>query len=98
MARAAGIDPRDLPGVRTIARHELVASWEAVQGAPNAAPDLRAVAAGSFGATILAAREQGIAAGRRTIEDVGLIARNMRKVPQALRRRLSARSGKGKSA
>jgi len=98
VARAAGIDPRDLPGVRTIARHELVASWEAVQGAPDVAPDLRDVAAGSFGATILAAREQGIGAGRRTIEDVGLIARNLRKVPQALRRRLSARAGKRKSA
>jgi hypothetical protein len=94
VARAAGIDPRDLPGVRTIARHELVASWEAVQ----VAPDLRGVAAGSFGATVLAAREQGMAAGRRTIEDVGLVARNLRKVPQALRRRLSARAGKKKSA
>ena len=94
VARAAGIDPRDLPGVRTIARHELVASWEAV----HTSPDLRGVAAGSFGATVLAAREQGIAAGRRTIEDVGLIARNLRKVPQALRRRLSARAGKRKSA
>ena len=90
VARAAGIDPRDLPGVRTIARHELVASWEAV----HVAPDLRGVATGAFGATVLAAQERGVAAGRRTLEDVGLVARNLRKVPQALRRRLSARAGR----
>ncbi len=94
VARAAGIDPRDLPGVRAIARHELVASWEAM----HVAPDLRGVAAGALGATVLAAREHGAAAARRTLEDAGLVARNLRKVPQALRRRLSARAGRRQSA
>jgi hypothetical protein len=87
VARAAGLDPRELPAVRAIARHELVASWEA----ENAAPDLRGVAAGAAGAAILSARERSAAAGRRTLEDVGLVTRNLRKVPQALRRRLAAR-------
>jgi hypothetical protein len=88
VARAAGLDPRELPGVRAIARHELLTSWEAEHGAP----DLRGVASGALAATILAAGERSAAAGRRTIEDVGLMARNLRKVPQALRRRLAARS------
>jgi len=87
VARSAGLDPRELPGVRAIARHELVSSWEA----EHAAPDLRGVAAGPVAAAILAARERGAAAGRRTLEDVGLVTRNLRKVPQALRRRLAAR-------
>ena len=87
VARSAGLDPRELPGVRAIARHELVTSWEA----EHAAPDLRGVATGAVAAAILAARERGAAAGRRTLEDVGLVARNLRKVPQALRRRLAAR-------
>jgi hypothetical protein len=87
VARAAGLDPRELPGIRAIARHELVASWEAEQ----VTPDLRGVAAGAAGAAILAVRERGAAAGRRTLEDIGLVTRNLRKVPQALRRRLAAR-------
>jgi hypothetical protein len=87
VARSAGLDPRELPGVRAIARHELVASWEA----EHTAPDLRGVAAGAVAAAILAARERGAAVGRRTLEDVGLVTRNLRKVPQALRRRLAAR-------
>lgn len=87
VARAAGLDPRELPGVRAIARHEVLASWEA----EHDAPDLRGVASGALAATILAARERSAAAGRRTVEDVGLVARNLRKVPQALRRRLASR-------
>src|SRR5262249_4640707 len=87
VARAAGLDPRELPGVRAIARHEVLASWEAEQDAP----DLRGVASGALAAAMLAAGERSAAAGRRTVEDVGLAARNLRKVPQALRRRLAAR-------
>jgi hypothetical protein len=87
VARAAGLDPRELPGIRAIARHELLASWEAEQ----TAPDLRGVATGAVAAAILAAQERSAAAGRRTFEDVGLVTRNLRKVPQALRRRLAAR-------
>jgi hypothetical protein len=87
VARSAGLDPRELPAVRAIARHELVASWEA----EDAALDLRGVAAGAVASAILAARERGAAAGRRTLEDVGLVTRNLRKVPQALRRRLATR-------
>lgn len=87
VARAAGLDPRELPGIRAIARHELLAAWEAEQ----TAPDLRGVATGAVAAAILAAQERSAAAGRRTFEDVGLVTRNLRKVPQALRRRLAAR-------
>src|SRR4029453_4596489 len=92
-ARAAGTDPRDLPGIRTIARHELVESWEAT--AP--APELSGLAHGAGTARVLAAREQGMTAVRRTLEDARLVSRNLRKVPQALRRRLAARSGKPES-
>jgi hypothetical protein len=94
VARAAGIDPRDLPGIRTIARHELVESWEAT----GSAPELSGLAHGAGTARILAAREQGVTAVRRTLEDARLVSRNLRKVPQALRRRLAARSGKRESA
>jgi hypothetical protein len=94
VARAAGIDPRDLPSIRTIARHELVESWEAT--AP--APELSSLAHGAGTARVLAAREQSVTAVRRTLEDARLVSRNLRKVPQALRRRLAARSGKRESA
>jgi hypothetical protein len=94
VARAAGIDPRELPSIRTIARHELVESWEAT--APAA--ELSDIAHGAAAARVLEAREQGVIAVRRTLEDARLVTRNLRKVPQALRRRLAARSGKRESA
>jgi hypothetical protein len=94
VARAAGIAPREMPSIRTIARHELLESWEAVADAPP----LSGVAGGAWNATVLAAREHGAAAGRRTLEDVRRVSRNLRKVPQALRRRLAALAGGRKSA
>ena len=39
VARAAGIDPRNVPSIRTIARHELLDAWEA-DGAPPELPDV----------------------------------------------------------
>jgi len=93
VARAAGIDPRELPGIRTIARHELVESWEA-----TAPAELSEIAHGAAAARMLEAREQGATAVRRTLEDARLVTRNLRKVPQALRRRLAARWGKRESA
>jgi hypothetical protein len=94
VARAAGIDPRHLPSIRTIARHELLESWEATM----AGPELSDLARGAAAASVLAAREHGATAVRRTLEDARLISRNLRKVPQALRRRLAARTGKQESA
>lgn len=94
VARAAGIDPREMPSIRTIARHELLDSCEAMADAPS----LSGVAKRGWTATVLAAREHGVAAGRRTLEDVGRASRNLRKVPQALRRRLAARTGGRQSA
>ncbi len=94
IARAAGIEPRELPGVRTIARHELLESWEATP----TAPDLSNLARGAATAHLLAAREHGSTTVRRTLEDARLVSRNLRKVPQALRRRLAARGGKQESA
>jgi hypothetical protein len=94
VARAAGIDPRTLPSIRTIARHELLEAWEET----TATADLPRLARGAFGATVLAAREHGATAVRRTLEDARLVRRNLRKVPQALRRRLAANPGGGESA
>jgi hypothetical protein len=93
MARAAGIDPRALPSIRTIARHELLEAWEGAGG-----PELPGVARGAAAATVLAAREQGATAVRRTLEDARRVGRNLRKVPQAVRRRLAARRGREQSA
>ena len=70
VARAAGLDPRELPGIRAIARHELLASWEAEQ----TAPDLRGVATGAVAAAVLAARERS--AGRRPPHPRGRRARH----------------------
>ena len=94
VARAAGIDPRHLPSIRTIARHELLESWEAT----TAGPELSGLAGGAAAASVLAAREHGASAVRRTLEDARLVSRNLRKVPQALRRRLAARTGKQETA
>src|SRR4029450_10541133 len=90
VARAAGIDPRDLPSVRTIARHELLESWEATASAP----ELSDLAGSAAAARVLAAREHGATAVRRTLDDARMVSRNLRKVPQALRRRLAAPGGK----
>jgi hypothetical protein len=88
VARAAGIDPRKLPSLRTIARHEVLESWDSAADLPR----LPGLAQEAWTAAVLAARERGVAAGRRSLEDVGRVSRNLRKVPQALRRRLTART------
>jgi hypothetical protein len=94
VARAAGVEPQTLPSIRTIARHELLGAWDDA----SAVTDLSRVTGGSFGANVQAAREHGVTAVRRTLEDARLVSRNLRKVPQAVRRRLAARSGGRTSA
>ena len=88
VARAAGIDPREMPSLRTIARHEVLESWDPAADLPRRPGLARA----AWAAAVLDARERGAAAGRRALEDVGRVSRNLRKVPQALRRRLAART------
>jgi hypothetical protein len=94
LARAAGLDPRELPAIREIARHEVLELWDT----EAAVPDLTNLAAGAAGAVLDATRERATAAARRAVEDAGRVSRNLRKVPQALRRRLAARTGGRKSA
>ena len=84
IAGAAGIAPRDLPSIRTIAQHELIDGGE-----------LPGVDAGPMLAEMLAVRERTKAAMWRTREDVERIARTLRKVPHALRRRSAARFAGG---
>jgi len=88
VAHAAGLDPRDLPSIRAIARHELLEAWaEAESGAAG----LRGMGRGAVWSSLLETRERGAAAARRVCEDVNLITRNLRKVPHALRRHLATR-------
>ena len=88
VARAAGLDPA------RAARHPDHRATRAPRplGRPSGRlPDLRGVATGARRAPRSSRRRSGAAAaGRRTLEDAGLVTRNLRKVPQALRRRLAA--------
>lgn len=88
VAYAAGLDPRDLPSIRAIARHELLEAWDEAE---SGAADLHGVGRGALWSSLLETRELGAAAARRVCEDVNLITRNLRKVPHALRRRLATR-------
>lgn len=94
VARAAGIDARRLPAIRAIARHELLESWEEM----GSLPSLPHAAAGAMGAALRAAAERATDGARRSVEDVLVITRNLRKVPGALQRRLAARAGGRASA
>ena len=90
VARAAGLRPAALPAIAVIARHELLEPWDETV----ALPDLLDVPRGAAGAALGAARERATGASRRAIEDGARIVRNLRKVPQALRRRLAARAAR----
>ena len=88
LARAAGLAPDDLPAIRVIARHESLEPWDT----SVALPDLVDVPASAARAALGATRERASAATRRAVEDVGRISRTLRKVPQALRRKLASRT------
>jgi len=87
VARAAGLAPGDLPALRVIARHESLEPWDM----SVALPDMANLVGSATRAVLGATRERATAATRRAVEDVGRISRTLRKVPQALRRKLAAR-------
>ncbi len=91
LAHAAGLDPQALPAIREIARHEVLEPFEM---AAALIPELTDIAAGAAGAFFDATRDRAAGAAHRAVEDAGRVSRNLRKVPQALRRRLAARTGR----
>jgi hypothetical protein len=91
VAHAAGLDPRTLPDLEAIARHELPSPVALVDRLPG----LEGCAGAPWRAALESARE-GLGAGARyLVHDARQMRRNLRRVPHAVRRRLPAllRSG-----
>lgn len=86
VAHAAGLDPRTLPDLAALARHELAPPVALV----GELSGLRGLAAPAWLARVATARESLGAAVRFAVHDARAVRRNLGRVPHAVRRRLPA--------
>lgn len=87
VAGAAGIEPQALPRCRALARHELLAIVPQLSGS---LPPLRAYAAPTWMARTSALRTEARASARAVARDLGMIRRNLHRIPASLGRRLAS--------
>src|SRR5262245_6586369 len=94
LAEAAGASPKDMPWLRSLARHEVLPNVR-VDGS---LPTLRSSIAPWPPAAALVVARSGRAVARGLIEDARALRRNLGKVPHALARRLAAVRRRGRAA
>lgn len=91
VARAAGIDPRNLPLFRTLAVHESLPEGVAIDGD---LPRLEGLVGSALAARVRRATWTARGVRAAVVRDAGMIRRNLGKVPNFIRRKLAARRPK----